>query len=187
MARKTTEPTEVILSAELRMSESVAQEIAASVPGEDALNRKVAAVALGLLNELAAGGMMLPHGVVAQLNESLGRPIEVSDILEQFERGTQRKGGMFCPDIRIDPTYEQVLLESAEGNGMTVEQLLQNLWNQCWDNGWFYQMTPNPRRILLSEPDYQALREQIGKDFSTGTELAAALREQSSDNFLAEV
>ena len=176
---------QVIIAAELRMPESVAQLVSSAVPSEEPQSVKVASVALGLLHDLAEGGMMIPAAVVGKLVDSFGGPVQLADIQDQFERGLNRKDGQLSINITVDPAYEGCLEEVAKFQGVTVKEVIQNAWHTGWDNGWFYDAQPPLQRILMTQADYLALKEALdGKDFTSGTELAKLIQEQAEASFL---
>jgi len=187
---KTADNQQARLAVDLYLDPKHIETLASIAPGTDSDVRKVTAIAMGLLEQLAEGGIMLPPVIVKKMEDSFGRAIEVENILDNFEKGIGRKDGRLGVTMFIDPAYEEPLRESAIFNGFNkpdgtpdVERYMQNLLDTAWDNGWFHQMTSGTRRLLMLPGDYDAVKELLGgKDFETGTDLAALLKEYCAQN-----
>lgn len=185
------------LVVELTMKSSHVNAIASSVPGEAPMPSKIAMAALGLMEDVAEGGIMLPHLPVQRMTEALGREPGVNDIVEKFSIGCGRRGSSLAITIYLDPVDEPVAIEAARCNGFQDPQsYMQTMWNDAWERGWFHpvsiqnphggnpvQLSPNdpmPAHVRMSAGDYAELKSFLGKDFSNGTELAALVKELAS-------
>lgn len=181
MAKKSSEPSTTTLSVDLVIDQKHMDAIAGSVPGEGSAGHKTAQVALGLLEQIAEGGMMLPPLIVAKMRESLGKDPELTDILDQFEKGVGRRGGQLSITISLDPVHEQTLREAAKFNNFATPELyMQNLWDTFWDNGWVHDTIPAPVCVRMTPQDFSDLQDLLGKGFSNGTELVAAIRDYAN-------
>ena len=179
MARKGS----VLISVDLPLDPAQVDAICGSVPGDQTRSQKVAEVALGLLEQLCEGALVVPAVMVRKMHECLGRPPELPDIIDQFERGTGRKDGQLSITVPIDPVIEPVLRDAAQFNGyQSVEQYYRSLLDTANDQGWFHQIQPNPARVLMTQKAHDELSDILGKKFDNGTELAAMVKEYVTDN-----
>lgn len=180
---------------DLSLPERYILPLAGLVPGEDSNARKIGAVAIGLLEQLAEGGIMLPPLIVRKMQDACGKSPEVEEILDLFEKGASRKDGRLCIQIYLDPADEGSLREAARFNGflkpdgeVNVEAYMNNLWATTWDAGDFHARVPGTRRVLMLPDSYEKLKALTGKDFENGTQLAEQLAEKfgSTSDLFAE-
>lgn len=146
-------------------------------PDEESDSRSVAAVSMGLMLDLVEGGIMLSPETAGRLREAFGRTPCQDEIVEQAERGLGRIAGKLSMVVTVDPAYEDLLRQSAEFNGCSIEQLIQNSWSTAWDSGWLYEPKPPLNRVLLTDGQKAELVEMLGRDFANGSELMDAIKE----------
>lgn len=150
--------------------------ILSAVPGEESTGSRVAAMAEGALLDLCEGGIMLQSPVIKKLNEAFGASVEVEDIVGQFQRGVGRKDGKLQITISLDPAYEGIAQQAADFQGVDIPRVMQNAWDTAWDNGDFYDPRGRVGRVVMPAESKAELVKILGKDFSTGTELAGLIK-----------
>jgi len=189
-----TDGPRMIFSLDIGLDPKHVKALVESLPGNDSKTMKLAALAMGTMEDLATGGILLPPLVVRQLTESLGRPVAVEDIVEQFQRGTSRIEGKIEVRFPIDPADEEPLRDSAQFNGFLlpdgrpdVNAYLKNLWDTAMDHGWLHQHVSGTKRVLMLPQDYENLEKLLGGSFENGTELAALIQKKSAESDSAEL
>jgi hypothetical protein len=144
---------------------------------------KVAWLAECTLLDFCEGALILQAPVVKKMAEAFGRPItSIDTVVEMFQRGVGRKDGKMQITISLDPAYEGVAQQAAEFQGRTIPEVMQDAWDTAWDNGDFYDPRPHADRVLMTLADKKELVEILGKDFSTGTELAGLIKTYAADH-----
>jgi hypothetical protein len=180
MAKKqSAEPGSTIINVDLQLQEEAIVRIAASVEGDDSPPRKVGRVAMGLLEALASGGVMLTPLQVQRVQDAAGKELDAEDISCLAEVGSGRKDGQCSFTLNIEPAYLDLLRPVADFQGVTIEQVLQNAMDQAWDNGWLYADTPTIQldRIVLTQKDRKRMETLINRKFTSGSDLVAGLAE----------
>lgn len=173
---QSTPATETAFHCELTVPKEYIQKFA-NISEGDTLSEKVQFVAQGALLDMCEGGLMLNAKVVEKLTEALGEPPDPDQIVEHFSTGVGRRDGKLEIIITLDPEYEQVVAAAAEFQGVTTREILQNAWQTAWDNGDFYDPRTYCERVMMNHADREALIKLLGKNFTSGTELAGLIRE----------
>jgi hypothetical protein len=150
------------------------EKIQALIEGDAAPAQKIAGVCNGLLEDLAAGGMMLSGSDMERIRETL-RDADAAAIIEAVEESSGMDEGQVVVRWRVDPTLTGPLQQIADQQGMTVDEVTQNLMDTACDQGWFYQFNPQPHAIFVDHADYVKIGAVIGNEQFTGADLMALL------------
>lgn len=167
----------MIIGGQLYLPDSTVQKVAGGIPGESGIVEKIFGVARGLLESLAAGGMMIGPKIVAHLNEIVGHDFDESELPALVEKGCGKRDGRVGGWWDVDPVYVESMKEQARLSGITVEQLISDMMHFAMDNCWWQQFPGAMPDIFRVKPqDKQELEELLGSQFSNGTELVGAIR-----------
>lgn len=177
MANKA-KPGQMTIPAELVLNVDTVEAIAASVKEDQPPAHKVVRVAIGMLESLASGAILMSPVLVRRVAEAVGKEIDATDIADLAEIGAGRRAGQLSVTLNIDPVYEDLLRTNADFQGMTIGQLLQNSMDTAWDNGWFYTMPAGTAtHVQMRDADKRSLEAILGKPFNSGTELIALIKD----------
>lgn len=170
-----------VYGVDLQLDESESEQVINMVddPALDTDSKKIGAVAVTCLKELANGGVLLTAAEVEHIAASTGVRLSCAeDILPFVANGSGYSGGKMVVHIEIDPADVEAHEGIARTQDRTVQELFQETLNSALDQEWDYQLTPEqrPLRILMSPREAEELSTMLGGKFSTGRELSALLR-----------
>lgn len=189
MAQKETRPqsTSVSIPADLILSPDTVRRISESIEGPMPAAHKIVQVAIGSLEALAAGAILMPYLTVKRVIEAVGRDVDATDIADLAEAGAGRKNGKLAVTLEVDPAYEPMLQQVADFQGVTLAEVLQNAMYTAWDNGWLYSDVSNEiQRLAMTSQDKAALEKVLGRPFHSGTELLKLLRETLGEDLFGD-
>lgn len=150
------------------------EKILSLIEGDGPPAQKVASLCNGILEDLASGGMMLGGPDMQRIRETL-RDADAASIIEAVEESSGMDEGQVVVRWRVDPTLTGPLQQIADQQGMTVDEVTQNLMDTAVSQGWFYDFNPQPHSIFVDHADYVKIAKVIGDDQFTGTDLMALL------------
>ena len=154
-----------------------ADALLAGMDGEGSPAEKLLGAATGALITLAEGGMMLSAAITSRISEIVGEDIDPEQLPALVEQALSRRGGKLCGYYEIDPAYEEALREIADQQGVEISALIQDMMDTAMDNGWLYSIDPRPQQVLMTQEDHAQLESMLGEKFTTGSELAALVRQ----------
>lgn len=170
-------PASCLVPLELTLNAQQMAYLASMVASEDSEFRKVQSVILRLVEDQAAGGLMLKPGEVKRITDSTGLdPSCGADLLPFLQVGTGRADGCRTVTVAVDPAYEEALKEVARVRGWEVDQIVKETLQVAFDNEWYEHLPWQPERVLMTKEDKAGIEELLGGKFATGTELAALIR-----------
>ncbi len=178
------QPGVTVMAMDISLRTEDVDRIVASVEGEESPSVKVGRVAMGCLENLASGGMMLSELQVRQVSEAAGKEIDAQELTDFAETGAGRKGGLLSISLNIDPAYRDLLQPVADFQQVTIEQVLQNALDTAWDNGWLYADAPTNMldRIVLTKKDRARIEMLIGRKFTSGQDMVEGLGKAFGDD-----
>lgn len=151
-------------------------KILAMIPGEDQPGQKIAGVVDGLIADIAEGGLMLPGDHVERITAVL-EEADPDGIVKAVEASAGMDEGQVVVRWRVDPSFVGPLKEMADVQGLTLDQVIQNMMDMASSAGWFYNFNPMPRHVFMSEQDDAVLAEMVGiRDF-TGADIIEWLKQ----------
>jgi len=172
MAQKS---TRVEVPVTLALDKSAYEKILARIPGEAWPAQKIAAVCDGLLADISDGGLMLSGEDMRKICEAIpGASVE--SIIEAVEGHAGVEDGQIVVKWNVDPAYSEPLANMAQVQGLTVNEVVQNLMDHYIQ--FAYDWSPEPPKILLTENEYEILTVVIGKKNFTGHDLLEYLKAQ---------
>ncbi len=132
----------------------------------------------------ARGGILLEpvdHDYLSELNEGK-RFRDSRALVRAVEKGLKRDEGQFSFRIGLDPVWVAPLQEIADTGGLTMEETVSGIINQCVTNGWLWDLSPtNGRNIPFTEVMLKETAELCGKKGIDSTDVAGLIAE---DRFL---
>lgn len=175
-----TSKKETQFSLSIALREDRVSKIDRSVQQSLQIGEKVAGIATGLLNELADGGLMLTADQASRIQSILGETTGEA-IIKAADKAAGRRGGGVVVEWVADPSWVGSFEDTAKQQGITLSALVQQMMDTAVDNGWFYQMSIQPRRILLSEAADRYLRQVMGRDVFTGEDIVQLVKEKIAE------
>jgi len=156
---------------QLELRPDQAEKIAAAdIPG-DSMAEKLTAVANYLVGDHADGAVTLDLPMVKQLKDVLGEEFTPEDLLAACSASKSIRQGSRVISWLVDPSYEEPLQMIAEQQGMDVDTLCQNMMDFAMEQGWMYDLNPQPKQLLITEAQHEWLKEAMGRDTVTGADL----------------
>lgn len=174
----------LVVNLDLEISRRDASEVEVLAPQENSLARRLSAVARGVLESLAHGAILIAPGLVQRMAEALGRTPSDEEIVENFEKGLQRKGGRISVTIDIDPAYTAAIEEHARLRGISIEEVLRDNLAYAAEQGWLWDVFPPLERVVMTPGMKEELVELMGQDFWNGTQLAEIWKAQVGSSIL---
>lgn len=171
-------------SIEVSLTDSQAAAFDQTVQGDMPIGRKLSGIATGVLAHVADGGMVIDPITMGRITDLVGEITNCEDLVPHIEKSTGRRDGCLVAEWLIDPTYEPMLRGIAESQGRTVQEIVQDGMNYAMGQGWLYEVTAQPEKVLFAEEDMVAVREILGKERVTGTDIAKFIRENAADPIL---
>lgn len=157
-----------------------AQRLDEGISADVGLGEKVSGAAVDLLNKLADGGMMLTPLEVQKLRTALGE-FDSAAVVAAAEKASGTRGGAVVVEWQVDPSWTGSLTDTARQQGMTLNQLAQQMMDTAVDRGWFYEMTVDPRRLLVSAKTDAYFREVLGRDVYNADDLMRLVKEKIAE------
>ena len=135
-------------------------------------------VATGLLIDQADNGLMIDPATASRLCEITGKEIErPTDLIPLVEKAVGKKDGGIVVETVLDPFWVGPLQELATQQGRSLNELLSDCLNLIMDKGWLYEINPGPKTLNFTQQDMKYLRESLGKEVVSGTDVAQFIRE----------
>jgi hypothetical protein len=147
------------------------------IEGDTPAAQKVETVCNQLVKDLSEGGLMLSGLEMQRIRDSVPDG-DAAGIIEAVEEGAGTENGQLIIKWRLDPTLVGPIQEIADSQGMTVDEVTQNLMDTCCDNGWFYDFLPKAHALFMDEAEFKNLAAVVGNPTMTGTDLLAWLKEK---------
>jgi len=173
---------EKIIQINVALSEEDAIALTNSVPDEyGSPIDKLSGVATALLQEQAGGGMMLSGEVMEMVQTVTGHLGEGADLVPWVEKAGNKDGDATIVSWRVDPTYYPLLENIAAGQGRPVEQVIQEILDWVLGQGWGYDFSFATTTIPFENADAEWLRQQIGKEHLTSSNVIAYFKDLAQD------
>jgi hypothetical protein len=172
------------LAIELSMEDKAVKAISDAMPGNFPVSVKIGRAALGLLQDIYEGGMMLPAEAVNRIQKAIST-VESDDIVARLEDSVNRKADHLVLRLEVDPVWELRLKEIAEVRGHTVDQLLQECMATALAQGWLYDnvIPQEPPPVSFTRSDYESIRQIVSANGAVfGEDVAAWVRAHSGVN-----
>lgn len=134
-------------------------------------------VASNVVRQLADGGMMLSARTVSDITDIIGE-FDPDILVASVQSAANRKEGQYSGEWRVDPAWVSGLKDRAESRGQTMQQLVQDMMDYALGNGWLESMDNPPHMVFLSAEDLQYIKQSLGVESVTGTDLVELLRAQ---------
>ena len=167
---------------EITIQDKWIKAIHQAAPGDFPVASKVEALAQGFFTDMLLGAIMMSPIEVKKMEETIGKEVFPSDIMEQFQRGVGRREGRLEFTIALDPADEGPVQAAAEFQGCTIKDVLQKCWQEAWYQGEFYNRSNFSQHVAMTHEDKKELAAILGKDFSNGTELAGLVKAYAADH-----
>jgi hypothetical protein len=177
------------LAIELNLEDKMVKAICGVMPGDSPAPIKVGRAALGLLQDLYEGGIMLPAEAVNRIQKAISS-IQSEDIVARLEDSANKKDDHMVLRLEVDPIWELRLKEIAEVRGHTVDQLLQECMATAISQGWLYDnvIPQEPPPVSFSRSDYESIRQVVSAGGAVfGEDIAAWVRGHSGVNKNADL
>lgn len=144
---------------------------------EESEFRKVQSVILRLVEDQAAGGLMLRSDEVTRIKDSTGLdPACGADLMPFLQASTGRADGCLTCTVPLDPAYEEAVREVARVRGCDPQDIIRDMLSVGFMQEWYEHLPWQPEHVLMTKADKQGLEELLGEKFTYGTELAALVR-----------
>ena len=150
-------------------------KILAMIPGDSQPGQKIAAACDGLIADIAEGGLMLPGDHVERITAVL-EGADPDGIVKAVEASAGMDEGQVVIRWRVDPSFVGPIQEKADVQGLTLDQVIQNMMDTATAAGWFYDFNPMPRSVFMTQEDDAVLTELLGKPEFTGADLVEWLQ-----------
>lgn len=166
-----------VVGIEISIGDEDVKSISASLPDEYGTDiQKLSGVASALLQEQAGGGLMLTRDVMELIQQATGPIGEGADLVPWVEKAANKNGGAFVVTWKVDPTRYPVLEQIAEGQGRTVEAVMQDGLDWIIGQGWLYDFSFAETSIAIPNGEMDWLRLELGKEHVTGQDLVDYIR-----------
>ncbi len=175
---KAVHKADVLVPLEITLNPAQMAYLASMVAhSEDSDFRKVQSVILRLVEDQAAGGLMLRAEEVKRITDSTGLdPSCGADLMPFLQAGTGRAEGCLTCVVPLDPAYEEAVREVARVRGCQAEDIIRDMLHVGFMQEWYEHLPEQPEHVLMTKADKKSLEELLGEKFTYGTELASMVR-----------
>jgi hypothetical protein len=175
-------PTETVqIPLTVTVSKEAYDKLVAIVPGDEDSAHKIQSVVNGLIEDLSDCGMMLSGSDVERIRTAVPEA-GPDQIIEAVEESAGMEDGVTVVKWAVDGTMLEPLQQIADQQGMTVQEIVQNMMDTAVGNGWFYD-TLVANKALWFEPEwYEFLRKLTGLEDISGEELYKFLQRAVEQN-----
>lgn len=160
----------------VKMSKVAYDKLLALIPGDDPDAHKVAGVIDGLLADLGDGGMMLSPTDVERIRTAVPGA-GPDEIITAVEESAGMEEGRSVVKWVLDDTMLAPLQQTADQQGVTVQECAQNMMDYAVANGWFYEILLTSRALWFDQAQFESLKKITGMEDLTGGQLIAMLEQ----------
>lgn len=150
-------------------------KIVALIPGEEPGATKFQDFMNQLCADFVGGGLMLSPEDMLRIHDYKA-DAGPDDLIQAIAESSGMEEGQMIAKWAVDPSYWEPLRLAAETQGITVEDLVQNLMNYAINGGWFFDLSPMPKQVLMTQEDFADLEKIMDKKEFTGADIVAFLR-----------
>lgn len=171
--------TDVVFSLDFTLTQERFAYLAEMAQAKDTPLRKAQSAILGLVEQASAGGLMLTADELERIKQSTGvDPSCGEDLLPFLVEGTGREEGKLVVKFLVDPAYITPLEEIAKVRGGSVEDIVRETLEVCFDNGWYEQLPMEHLPLRVTPGDREKLEQLLGGTFATGSDLVKLIEMQ---------
>jgi hypothetical protein len=151
----------------IELSEAAYKRILEQVEGEGEDAQKISMFANEVFDGISRGAMLLSPATAERLCDIDERMADSDALIEAVERGLGVSEGAMVGRWKIDPSLHEEMRQRADVQGMTVDQMIQEMMDQAMALGWFWDLESRCSTFFLNREQYAQLSEVAGEPFST--------------------
>lgn len=159
----------------VELSESTLAAIGNIVEGEAPLAHKLEAYAIELIHQMASGAMILDSDALDRIRDANPEIEGPDDIVAACEAVGGVDSGEYVIRFPRDPALTANLVERADTNGITVQQLIRDVVSECLSRGYFFDIGQNSKIVFFSYPEAAAVNEILSTEDFCSTDVISGL------------
>jgi len=149
-----------------RLEESLRDKFGDQLP--PTLTARIGGVAMGLLSDLADGGIMLSPREARKAVELVG---SAADIVPTLEKAKNRRRGQYVVEIELDPSFEPVMGGIARSQGREISEVFKDAIDYCISQNWVYEFPSDIVKLFLTIGQLKDISSILGIDNPTGKDV----------------
>ena len=132
------------------------------------------------LENTANGAILLTPDQVAEIEKNFGKAIRGGgDVVRASEGAAQKEDGALAVVSYLDESYKPLIEARAKESGLSVKDMLSELYQVAIANDWIWGITVEGKSTLFKAEDVAFLRAELGTENYSGAQIIALIKSLS--------